>query len=158
MTSVAVPEQDARPAQAEPRIGWLRHRLAAGVASGLLLWTTFPPLEWGLFAWIALAPLFWLATVRGASARTYLAAWAGGLVAWNDLVPTLTLYLGVLACLLWPGLAPLIAGASVIVLLGYLAWRSRHPRPREGWRAWLTGDWAPRAWPVWRWLTGDFIT
>ncbi len=91
MTSVAVPEQDARPAQAEPRIGWLRHRLAAGVASGLLLWTTFPPLEWGLFAWIALAPLFWLATVRGASARTYLAAWAGGLVFWVLAVPWLRL-------------------------------------------------------------------
>jgi hypothetical protein len=32
------------------------------------------------------------------------------------------------------------------------------PRPQHGWRGWLTGGWAPRAAPFWRWCTGDFIT
>src|SRR5579875_2435628 len=89
--SVAVPEGKIQAAKAEPHIGWLRHRLAAGVASGLVLWTTFPPLEWGSLAWVALTPLFWLVTVQGAPAKTYLSAWAGGLVFWTLAVPWLRL-------------------------------------------------------------------
>jgi apolipoprotein N-acyltransferase len=91
MTTAAVPERGTKAAEAAPRIQWLRHRLAAGVASGLLLWTTFPPLEWGGLAWVALTPLFWLATVRGAPVQTYLAAWAGGLVFWILAVPWLSM-------------------------------------------------------------------
>ena len=64
MTKVAMPEPGAQAEQVEPGVPWLRHRLAAGVASGLVLWTTFPPLEWGFLAWIALTPLFWLVTVK----------------------------------------------------------------------------------------------
>ena len=52
------------------------------MASGFLLWTSFPPVEWSWLAWIALVPLFWLATLRGPRLKTYLAAWAGGLVFW----------------------------------------------------------------------------
>src|ERR1700678_2128052 len=59
-----------------------RHRVVAGMASGFLLWTSFPPVEWSWIAWIALAPLFWLATLRGSLLKTYMAAWAGGLVFW----------------------------------------------------------------------------
>lgn len=112
MTAVAVPERGTEAAGAAPGIYWLRHRLAAGVASGLVLWTTFPPLEWGVLAWIALAPLFWLATVRGAPVRTYLAAWAGGLIFWILAVPWLRLIgpgawigwvaLGLVFSLWWP--------------------------------------------------------
>jgi apolipoprotein N-acyltransferase len=112
MTSVAVPEGEIQAAKADPRVRWMRHRLAAGVASGLVLWTTFPPLEWGSLAWIAVAPLFWLVTVRGAAGRTYLAAWAGGLVFWILAVPWLRLIgpgawigwvvLGAVFSLWWP--------------------------------------------------------
>ena len=112
MPTVAVPERETQAAPAEPQVRWLRHRLAAGVASGLVLWTTFPPMEWGLLAWVALAPLFWLVTVRGAPARTYLAAWAGGLVFWILAVPWLRLIgpgawigwvvLGAVFSLWWP--------------------------------------------------------
>src|SRR5262245_21513724 len=87
----AAPELDIQAAKAEPKIRWMRHRLASGVVSGLVLWTTFPPLEWGLLAWIALAPLFWLVTVKGAMGKTYLAAWVGGLVFWTLAVPWLRL-------------------------------------------------------------------
>ncbi len=59
-----------------------RHPLVAGVASGVVLWTSFPPLEWHPAAWVALAPLFWLVTVREARLKAYLAAWLGGLAFW----------------------------------------------------------------------------
>jgi apolipoprotein N-acyltransferase len=61
----------------------MRHRLAAGVASGLLLWMAFPPIGWGWLAWAALAPLFWLATVKQKPLTAYAAAWVGGLVFWT---------------------------------------------------------------------------
>ncbi len=91
MSTMAAPESRTRTDEADPCAGWLRHRLAAGLASGLLCWTTFPPMEWGWLAWVALAPLFWLATVQGATGRTYLAAWTGGLVFWLLAVPWLRL-------------------------------------------------------------------
>jgi apolipoprotein N-acyltransferase len=89
---LAVPESEIQvTAPADPHPRWARHHLAAGVASGLLLWTAFPPVEWSWLAWVALAPLFWLVTVRGAPFKTYLAAWVGGLVFWILAVPWLSL-------------------------------------------------------------------
>ena len=75
MTSVAAPEQETHPIETAglgERVS--RHRVVAGMASGFLLWTSFPPVEWSWLAWIALAPLFWLATLRGPRTRTYVAA------------------------------------------------------------------------------------
>lgn len=69
-----------RMATARDRIA--RDPLIAGIASGLLLWTSFPPLEWNGLAWVALAPLFWLATRREARLKAYVGAWLGGLVFW----------------------------------------------------------------------------
>ena len=83
MTSVAAPDQEAHSieiASLQDRVS--RHRMVAGMASGFLLWTSFPPVEWSWLAWIALVPLFWLATLRGPRKKTYLAAWAGGLAFW----------------------------------------------------------------------------
>ncbi len=59
-----------------------RHPLLAGVTSGVLLWTSFPPLEWHAVAWVALAPLLWIVTVREARLKAYFAAWLGGLTFW----------------------------------------------------------------------------
>jgi apolipoprotein N-acyltransferase len=91
LMTVVAPERETQAAPTSAGIGWLRHRLAAGVVSGLVLWTTFPPMEWGVLAWVALAPLFWLVTVPEAPARSYLAAWFGGLVFWILAVPWLRL-------------------------------------------------------------------
>jgi apolipoprotein N-acyltransferase len=92
MTSVAAPDREGQStAKADPAARWSGHHLAAGLASGLLLWTTFPPVEWGWLAWVALVPLFWLATVRAAPLKAYLAAWAGGLVFWTLAVEWLRL-------------------------------------------------------------------
>jgi apolipoprotein N-acyltransferase len=83
MTSVAAPDQETHSMEtAGPGDRVSRHRIVAGMASGILLWTSFPPVEWSWLAWIALAPLFWLATLRAHRLKTYLAAWAGGLVFW----------------------------------------------------------------------------
>lgn len=93
--------------------------------------------------------LLWPVTTRG---------WGLGLLTWNDLVPTLVLYGAAAVALGWPRLATTAAELGLTALALYLGWRSRWARPRTGWQAWLTGDWAARTSPVWRWLTGDFIT
>ncbi|AMV39936.1 apolipoprotein N-acyltransferase [Planctomyces sp. SH-PL62] len=59
-----------------------RHPIAAGMLSGFLLWSSFPPLEWSWAAWLALTPLFRLVVEPTARWRVYLGAWAGGLVFW----------------------------------------------------------------------------
>jgi membrane-bound metal-dependent hydrolase YbcI (DUF457 family) len=81
-----------------------------------------------------------------------------GWVSWNDLIPTALLYTASVVALCSPTAAPFAAATGVGLLAAYLAWRAWQPRPRSGWAAWLTGSWAPRAAPFWRWLTGDFIT
>jgi apolipoprotein N-acyltransferase len=83
MTSVAAPDQKTHAIEAlglRDRVS--EHRMLAGVASGLLLWTSFPPVEWNWLAWVALVPLFWLAILRSHRLKTYVAAWVGGLVFW----------------------------------------------------------------------------
>jgi apolipoprotein N-acyltransferase len=83
MTSVAAPDHETHPADTlslGDRVS--RHRVVAGIASGFLLWTSFPPAEWSWLAWVALVPLFRLTTLPGARTKTYFAAWAGGLVFW----------------------------------------------------------------------------
>jgi membrane-bound metal-dependent hydrolase YbcI (DUF457 family) len=84
--------------------------------------------------------------------------WQVGLVGWNDLVPTLSLYAGVALVLALPQYAPAAALAGLFGLLSYLAWRRSCPRPRSRWEAWLAGGWARRPRRLVRWLTGDFIT
>ena len=44
------------------------HPVVAGLSSGILLWSAFPPVEWSWLAWIALVPLFWLVIQTGTSA------------------------------------------------------------------------------------------
>ena len=83
MTPVATPELDARSAASaklDARV--TRHPLIAGLTSGVLLWMAFPPVGWSGMAWIALVPLFWLATVNESSLKCYFAAWIGGLTFW----------------------------------------------------------------------------
>ena len=79
-----------------------------------------------------------------------------GWVGWNDLVPTLILYGGTGLAVVWPG--PLVAGASLGLLMLYLVWRAGHAPGWTGWAGWLGGGWARRSPRLCRWLTGDFIT
>jgi membrane-bound metal-dependent hydrolase YbcI (DUF457 family) len=84
--------------------------------------------------------------------------WGFGLVSWNDLVPTLVLYSTSAVALCWPAAAFTAAWTGVGLFLLYLAWRGWGPTAESGWMSWLTGDWAETAAPVWKWLTGDFLT
>lgn len=58
------------------------HPLALALGSSLVLWTTFPPADWGWLAWVALVPLFLLIPSRRPPVVLYLSAWAGGMVFW----------------------------------------------------------------------------
>lgn len=83
MTSPVALEPNARTAKLagiDDRLS--RHPLLAGLCSGLLLWTSFPPVEWSWLAWLALVPLFWLVVQKGPRGRLYLSAWLGGLAFW----------------------------------------------------------------------------
>ena len=80
---------ESRLAIARARIS--RHAQVAGIASGMLLWASFPPLEWSALAWVALAPLFWLVTLGEIRFKAYLGAWLGGLVFWLLALQWLTL-------------------------------------------------------------------
>jgi apolipoprotein N-acyltransferase len=83
MTTLATPDLDVGASAATERSArWSRHQLVAGIASGLLLWTSFPEDGWSWLVWLALAPLFWMATLPRATAKTYLSAWLGGLTFW----------------------------------------------------------------------------
>ncbi len=83
MTSVAAPEHDTL-ATWKTRLDdrFPLYALLAGVSSALLLWMSFPPVEWNWLAWIAVAPLFWLVTWRGKPLSVYASAWLGGMVFW----------------------------------------------------------------------------
>ena len=81
MTSPQVLEPDSRTRDRSRGLTdrLSRHPVAAGLTSGLLLWSAFPPVEWSWLGWLALVPLFWLAIQTGPRLRLYLGAWAGGL-------------------------------------------------------------------------------
>jgi hypothetical protein len=81
-----------------------------------------------------------------------------GLVGWNDLVPTLLLYISTATVLAAPAAAPFAATAGLGLLALYVYWRARRRRRLGGWLGWLTHDWARRSPRVCRWLTGDFVT
>jgi len=88
-------------------------RVVLAAASGVLLYAAFPPLDWGLLAWLALTPL--LVALRGVSPRrsfalgglTGLVAYVGivswmrvfGFLPWLLLAAYLSLYLGAFAVL-----------------------------------------------------------
>jgi membrane-bound metal-dependent hydrolase YbcI (DUF457 family) len=125
-----------------------------GVSEVFVLWCW---LEVSLLAHLATDVLFynWPVQLAWPVSRQGVAC---GLMTWNDLVPTLILYSGTAAAVLWPAAALPAAALSVTALALYIGWRAWRPRSRKGWSAWLTGDWARRS-PRWsRWLTGDFIT
>jgi apolipoprotein N-acyltransferase len=83
MTPPVVTEPAVKPAELGGFGNRLsRHPLVAGLMSGLILWTSFPPVEWRWLAWLALVPLFWLVVQPGPRIRIYLGAWLGGLAFW----------------------------------------------------------------------------
>ncbi len=49
--------------------------IVAGLASGAVLWTAFPPVEWSWLAWVGLVPLLWLAVQQS---RSLESTWAPG--------------------------------------------------------------------------------
>ncbi len=74
------------------------------VASGLLLWAAFPPLDWGVIGWVALAPLFCL-MLRRSLLENALFGFTAGLVFFAGLL----YYIGQFGLIPWLALAALEA-------------------------------------------------
>ncbi len=79
--SVETPAE-ARPLTAEPTPATKTprglHPIVAGVASGLLLWLAFPPVDRGYLVWVALVPLLLLVRSERSRWSIYFGAWLGG--------------------------------------------------------------------------------
>ena len=78
-----MPKPKSVPLEA-PAVPWWRSpTLGLSLASGLLLWLSFPPFDLWPLAW--LAPLPWLVLIRQrelVGSRPYLAIWLGGFAHW----------------------------------------------------------------------------
>jgi apolipoprotein N-acyltransferase len=66
-----------------PRVASVANRsglaiLVAPLATGLLLWLCYYPLDWGWLGWVALVPFLTLVRVQAGEWRVGLAAWLGG--------------------------------------------------------------------------------
>lgn len=71
------------PAETPPTARRRVPPVVLGVASALLLWMAFPPVDRGYLAWFALVPLFALVRSDRPRWEVYLAAWLSGLVFWH---------------------------------------------------------------------------
>ncbi len=117
----------------------------AALVGGLLLWAAFPPLDWGLLAFIAPAPLLWAArrveTVGGALGVGFihglvffgaLLYWIAsvGVVAWLPLTTVLAAEAALYALLVWSFRLWPAGRWWIIVVAGWGVWefvRARFP-------------------------------
>jgi apolipoprotein N-acyltransferase len=74
MTPPAVAEAGPKASGSSP--------VLSSLVSAALLWSAFPPTNWGWLAWVALAPLFLLIKSRRSRAAIYAGAWVGGFAFW----------------------------------------------------------------------------
>ena len=78
-SSEATADESHTPSQAAPPKPWHDRPAVLSVATGLLLFGSFFPLDWGPLAWVALVPLLRLALLDDVS-RRYRWAYLAGLV------------------------------------------------------------------------------
>jgi apolipoprotein N-acyltransferase len=84
MSTPAIAVETRRPEAAKetPRaVG--PHPVVLGIGSALVLWSTFPPADWGWLVWIALVPLFLMVQSKRSKLSLYAGSWIGGIVYWT---------------------------------------------------------------------------
>jgi apolipoprotein N-acyltransferase len=67
-----------RSAPVRSRAAWVLCPMTA-----VMLWCSFPPLDWGWVAWFALVPMLCLARSPRALQGNFLGAWLGGVIFWT---------------------------------------------------------------------------
>ncbi len=77
-----MPERPLPEPDAGPRPAWRLSRpcLVPALASGLLLWLCYFPVDWAWLGWVALVPLLCLVRSEARPRNVYWSAWAAGLV------------------------------------------------------------------------------
>jgi apolipoprotein N-acyltransferase len=113
-------------------------------AGGLLMWAAFPPLDWGLLAFIAPAPLMWAARRVGSAWGALAVGFIHGMVFFGLLLYWISV-IGVVAWLpLTTVLAALASGYALLI------WSFRH---------WPAGRWwliAVAGWGLWEFVRARF--
>lgn len=116
----------------------------AAIVGGVLMWAAFPPLDWGLLAFIAPSPLLW-------AARRVESAWAAlGVGFLNGLVffGAMLWWIASLGVVAWLPLTTVMA--AFVALFALLAW---------AFRAWPAGRWwliVVAGWGLWDVIRGSF--
>jgi apolipoprotein N-acyltransferase len=119
-------------------------QIGAVIAAALLMWASFPPLEWGLLVFVAPAPFLW-ALRRVATARE--AGWLGflfGAVFFGSMLS----WIFVLGWVAWVPLTILMGlWAMGYGLIMYLA---------RTWSVWRWWTMAIGGWALWEWLRATY--
>ena len=119
-------------------------QIAAVLLSALLMWSAFPPLDWGFLIFVAPAPFFW-ALRRASTPRE--AGWLGFLFGVAFYGPLL-IWIFVLGAVAWIPLTIVMAlWAAGFALIMYLG------RTWSSWRWWLL---ASGSWALWEFLRARF--
>ncbi len=116
----------------------------AAVAGGLLMWAAFPPLDWGLLAFIAPAPLLWASRNVDSSFGALGVGFVHGLAFFGPLL----FWIATVGIVAWLPLTTVMAAWTALYAL--LAW---------SFRLWPAGRWwiiAVAGWGTWEFLRARF--
>jgi len=113
-------------------------------AGGLLMWIAFPPLDWGLLAFVAAAPLMWASRRVGSAGAALAIGFIHGVVFFGALL----YWISVIGVVAWLPLTTVLAALTSAYSL--LIWSFRH---------WPAGRWwliAVAGWGLWELLKAHF--
>ncbi len=116
----------------------------AAIVGGLLMWAAFPPLGWGLLAFIAPAPLLWASRHVESGFGALGVGFLHGLAFFGPLL----IWIATIGVVAWLPLTTVMAAWTALYAL--LAWSFRHWTPARWWIIVVAG------WGAWEFLRARF--